>query len=140
LFIYFFIFTKNLFSFYIHFFNCFFFHNTCLTSNNTNFFTMFVASTIIFYELAFHWLSAPFPSFYFHIYIIYFNNGFHLRCFRICLRFLALSLVIYPFPPFYFHNYIIYFNNGFHLRCFRICWRFLALSLVICPIPAILFS
>jgi hypothetical protein len=25
-----------------------------------------------------------FPPFYFHNYIIYFNNGFHLRWFRIC--------------------------------------------------------
>ena len=50
----------------------------------------------------FHWLSAPSPPFYFHNYIIYFNNGFHLRCFRICLRFLALSLVIYPFAAILF--------------------------------------
>ena len=57
---------------------------------------------ITFYELALLLVIYPFPAIYFHNYIIYFNNGFHLRCFRICSRLLALSLVIYHFPAILF--------------------------------------
>ena len=50
-----------LFSSYIFFFFFIFFHNTCLTRNTTNSFTMSVASTIIFYELDLSLVICIFP-------------------------------------------------------------------------------